>query len=127
MKVVALTVIASVFVISALASLGYGPVLFSFVLKIPGRDLTGHFVLMGLLSLSVNLWLAEGPWEGALRRIARVTAWVSVAVTLEELSQFVIPKRNFSTDDLSASVAGVVVGALTAVAFFAWRSRRQIP
>ena len=123
MKIVALAVIASVFVISLLASLGYGPVLFSWVLKVPGRDLTMHFVLMGLLSLSVNLWLAAGPWEGAVRRIARITAWVAVAVTLEELSQFVIPKRNFSVEDLSSSLAGVAVGGLLALAAAA-RHRR---
>ena len=124
MKALALSVIASVFVISLLASLGFGPALFSWVLKIPGRDVTMHFVLMGVLALSVNLWLAAGPWEGALRRVVRVTAWVTAAVTLEELSQYVIPRRNFSMEDLSASLAGVVVGALAALAFFALRRRR---
>lgn len=93
---------------SLLTSLGYGPLLFGFVLDVPGGDVTAHVVLMGLLSLTVNLAVSRS------RRplgVVPCTALLLVAVTLEELSQKLIPTRTFSLVDLAASYAGILAFA----------------
>ena len=54
MRGLAILAIATVAAISLVASLGYRH-LFLFVHSVPGRDITGHFVLMGLLAFFVAL------------------------------------------------------------------------
>lgn len=106
MKALALFLAFVVVAAIVIANLGYADRVFGFLDYIPGRDVTGHFVLFGLLSFAVNAWLAA---SGRAR--THVTAELAGLVVLEELSQALIPARTFSLVDLSASLAGLVVGA----------------
>ena len=88
---------------------------------LPGRDKTGHFLLMGgFAGVSV---LGFAGRRIAARRISApaVLAVVALLVVLEECAQLWLPNRTFSTLDLASSLAGVAgFGALAA----AWRARR---
>ncbi len=75
----------------------------------PNGDKAGHFVLMGLLSLLVNLTVLSGPGRRTLRRAVTASLVVSGVVAIEEFSQHFFPGRNSSWVDLASSLAGIIV------------------
>jgi polysaccharide biosynthesis protein VpsQ len=84
---------------------------------VPFGDKIGHFVLFGLLSMTVNLAVLEaypGAKQGQLA--LRASLWLALPIGLEELSQRWFPSRTSSVFDLMASYLGV--------AFFAWLAVR---
>ena len=89
---------------------------------LPGRDKTGHFLLMGgFAGISV---LAFAGRRVAARRVPAlaVTAGVALIVVFEEVAQLWLPNRDFSGVDLASSLAGVAsFGALAAI----WRARSE--
>jgi VanZ family protein len=87
---------------------------------LPGRDKTGHFVLMGGLA-AMSVIAFAGRRLGSRRlSAAGVLAVVAVVVVLEECAQLWLPHRTFSLVDLGSSLAGVACfGALAG----AWRAR----
>lgn len=88
----------------------------------PGRDKTGHFLLMGgFAALSVIAF--AGRRLGARRiPVPSILAAVVAVVVLEEFAQLWLPHRTFSMGDLGWSLAGVAsFGALAA----AWCTRRE--
>jgi VanZ family protein len=89
---------------------------------LPGRDKTGHFLLMGgFAGVAV---LAFAGRRIAARRVSALAVLASVAliVVLEEVVQFWLPHRTFSGVDLASSLSGVVsFGALAAI----WRARGE--
>jgi VanZ family protein len=102
---VAVAVIAS--------NLGQGPQLLGFVDRIPGRDKTGHFLLMGVLAFFLVLVIVprskSKPWKASLL----VIALLCLVIGIEEGSQYFISTRTFSIADLLCSWGGVLVfGAL---------------
>ncbi len=103
-------VVVGVATVSLLTSLGYGPRLFGFVNRVPGRDQTAHFVLVTLLCFSVNLGFPRARLRGRALGVLGMSAAVLVGVALEELSQILIPTRALQAVDLAANVAGVAVG-----------------
>lgn len=112
--------------ISLVTSLGHGR-LFLFVNDVPGRDLTAHFALMGMVCFFCALGFAESrPWGRPLG-VLGCTLLVTAAVTAEELSQTLIPRRSFSFQDLLASYAGILVAAVAAGWIAARRRRRPRP
>lgn len=122
MKRLAIVVISAVAAVSLIASLGYGR-LFDFVLRIPGRDTTAHFVVMGLMAFVVSLGFSSSRLWG--RRLGAIgcTLLVVAVVTLEEASQALIPTRSFSLRDLLASYGGIVLAGLLAALILAFRTR----
>jgi VanZ family protein len=87
---------------------------------LPGRDKTGHFLLMGGFA-GVSVLAFAGRRLGA-RRVAVLAVLVVVAllVALEECVQLWLPYRTFSLVDLASSLAGVACfGAVAAL----WRAR----
>jgi VanZ family protein len=81
---------------------------------LPGRDKTGHFLLMGGFA-GVSLLAFAGRRIGS-RRVSRlaVLAVVALLVVAEEFVQRWLPNRTFSGTDLASSLAGVVCfGAIT--------------
>jgi polysaccharide biosynthesis protein VpsQ len=87
---------------------------------LPGRDKTGHFLLMGGFA-GVSVLAFAGRRLGA-RRVAvlAVLLVVTALVVLEECVQLWLPYRTFSLVDLASSLAGVACfGALAAL----WRAR----
>ncbi|MGI9431306.1 MAG: VanZ family protein [Myxococcota bacterium] len=121
MRSLAIAMAALVVGLTLFANLGDGTA-FRFVRHIPGRDLTGHFVLFGLLAfLSISSIERPVPREGRVARIRWALA-LSALVALEEGSQAFIPSRSFSLWDLSASWAGIFVGFLGSILWVRWRS-----
>jgi VanZ family protein len=89
---------------------------------LPGRDKTGHFLLMGGFA-AVSVIAFAGRRLGARRiPVLGVLAVVVALVVLEEFAQLWLPHRTFSMVDLASSLAGVACfGALAA----AWCTRRE--
>ena len=99
--------ITTIVVVAVAASnFGAGPRLFGFIDHVPGRDKTGHFLLMGALSFAAVLALAPRLKTSLRKASCRVILALSGIITLEELSQYFIATRTFSIADLLASLAG---------------------
>ena len=122
MKRLAIVAVSAVAVISFIASLGYRH-LFDFVNRIPGRDTTSHFVVMGLVAFVVCLGFSSSRLWG--RRLGAIgcTLLVAAVVTLEEASQALIPTRSFALRDLFASYGGIALAGLLAALVLAFRAR----
>jgi VanZ family protein len=110
-----------------------------FASNLPHGDKIGHFLLMGSLALLVNLAMD-------VRRVNIRGRWfllgsliVGLIVTLEEVSQILVPARTFSFYDLAADYLGIYLfGRLaiflanariprwTAARLYLWRKRRIV-
>jgi VanZ family protein len=112
----ALFVIVLILIVIA-ANLGLAPSLFAFLTHIPYGDKVGHFVLMGTLSLLVNLSLrADRVQIGPLVPL-KGSLIVLAIVTVEEFSQLFLRFRGFSLIDLGFDYAGILAcGKLAAFA-----------
>lgn len=114
MKSAALLAIGAVVTVIMAVNLQWAPWLIPIVKRIPGRDLTAHFVLFGVLSLLVNLAFARSRVRGRELGVTAITSVLLVAIALEEYSQKMIPRRDFNMNDLGASVAGALLFAAIA-------------
>ena len=90
------------------ANLGLAPILFGFLRRIPYGDKLGHFVLMGILSLLVNLSMRATRVQIGSFDVLKGSLIVAVVVTIEEFSQIFIRARGFSLVDLAFDYAGIV-------------------
>lgn len=116
-RLVALTVIGGVLTLSVLVSMGRAKSIVGLAGHLPGEDVTGHFLVMGLLSAVVNLAFV-GARLGRLRfGVITLTALVLVGVSLDELSQGYIPGRRLTFSDWGAGCAGAVLAALVVAPF----------
>ncbi len=107
--------------LTLLANLGYAPKLFRLAAQLPGRDFTGHFLLMGALSFFVSTGLASERLLGRRLGVVGTTLILLAALALDEASHLFLSHRAFEWSDLGASYAGVLLFAAVA----AWlRSRR---
>ena len=81
----------------------------------PGGDKVGHFLLVGFLSLLINL-KEQGD---SARRLPLGLRWgttvLLMAVTLEEISQLWFASRTFSLTDLACSYFGAACGGYLAL------------
>ena len=90
---------------------------------LPGRDKTGHFLVMGGFA-AVSVLAFASPAHGARRYSTRaVLAAVAALVVLEEFVQRWLPHRTFSLVDLASSLAGVACFGAAAAAWCARRDR----
>ena len=83
--------------------------LFSIIRSIPGGDKGGHFLLMGLLSFLLNTSLRCRAVNLRTRRVLLGSVIVSMAVTLEEVSQIFVQYRRFDLVDLLFDYLGIWV------------------
>ena len=83
--------------------------LFEIINSVPLGDKLSHFLLVGLLTLLVNLSLRNRRITIASRDWLLGSLVVLVVVTLEELSQHFIPNRELDPLDLLANYLGVLV------------------
>ena len=102
---------------------GEGKQLFSMIGHVPGRDKTGHFILMGLLAFFIVLMLVPRMKSSAPKATIIVASILSLVIALEEGSQHFISSRTFSLADLLCSLAGVIV--FTAIAFLIIRKSER--
>lgn len=90
--------------------------------RVPLGDKIAHFMLVGLLAYAVNISTPGRVFRYKMFPYGRLTVsqgtvWVLVVVTLEEISQYWLPSRNFDLGDLLADVLGI--------AFFNWLALKQ--
>lgn len=80
---------------------------FSFINYIPYGDKWGHFLLMGLLALLVNLTFKARSVRIGLFKYLLGSLIVSGVILLEEISQIFLRGRTFDTVDLLFDFAGI--------------------
>lgn len=78
----------------------------------PSGDKVGHFVLMGLLTLALNLALSGRRITLGGRRLLLGSIVAFLVVTIEELTQALFQTRSASLLDLSASYLGILCASL---------------
>lgn len=99
-----------------LANQGGSHTIFRWLAVVPHGDKWGHFMLFGLLALTVNLALRFSTFKIFSSRIYWGSALVITFALLEEFSQYYIPARTFDPVDFAVSVMGVT--------FATWLSRK---
>ena len=87
----------------------YLVILTDLVDKIPYGDKSGHLILMGLLSLTVNLSFRCSQWRVGQRTFLKGSVIVAILVTLEEISQLFVSNRTFDEGDLLSDYLGIWV------------------
>ncbi len=87
----------------------YGMNFFSFIRYIPFGDKVGHFCLMGMFSLVVNLAFKARTIQLWKLSYLLGSLLVLVIVTLEEFSQIFVHGRSFDAGDLVADAAGIII------------------
>ena len=117
----------SLFIIIAViaCNVGQGRQLFGFIDAVPGRDKTGHFLLMGALSFAMVLMLVPRMKPTRIKSAIIVIVVVSLIVSAEEFSQNFVSSRTFSVADLLCSLAGILVFGVLAMLFLPRRSANQ--
>ena len=113
-KIKAIHVLTIAFVILligiiVIANVGLGPRMFAFLEYIPGGDKTGHFFLIGILSLFVNLSMGAKTTTYKSIPLLKGSLIVTILVIIEELSQLLLKYRGFDLLDLTADAAGILV------------------
>ena len=93
---------------------------------IPYGDKIGHFFVMGLLGLLVNLLLNSRRQSIGKREFLLGSLIIAGIVTAEEFTQIFIPSRTFSPFDLVADYAGIMIFGRLAVWFNPQRRRYLI-
>jgi len=87
----------------------HGTSYFAFVGLLPFGDKIGHFCLMGMFSLVVNLGLNARTISLWKLRYLLGSLIVLTVVTIEEFSQIFIRGRGFDLGDLLADAAGIFI------------------
>jgi hypothetical protein len=100
---------AAVFLI---AYTGNGSVYLAFVDDVPGKDKTGHVVMIGCMSLLLS-WLSSFrflPLKNV--RLYYGIVAVFIFITIEEFLQLLAPYRSFDLIDLSCNYLGILLAHL---------------
>ncbi len=97
-----------VIAIIMMANQGNYKFIFQWLHIIPYGDKLGHFFLIGLLSLLINLSLNCAKFELWRMNFFKGSAIVLVIITLEEFSQVFIPSRSFDLGDVLANYVGIM-------------------
>lgn len=104
--------------IIGLANKGYYTYIFQWIREIPYGDKIGHFILIGLLSLLVNLSLKCAHFKIGSWFLLKGSLFVLIVVTLEEFSQLWIETRTFDLGDLGCDYLGILVFGYLAYVFY---------
>ncbi|TNE46899.1 MAG: trypsin [Deltaproteobacteria bacterium] len=113
-------------VIIVLADSGRGQSLFALVRHLPGGDITGHFLLLGTMSLLLNAALKFKTFSWRGRNILWGTVLLLAIATLEESSQIFFVSRSFSWSDMAANTVGILVfGEMGRWVWTSWASPRK--
>jgi hypothetical protein len=121
MRAFALVFAACVAAISFLATTRYGGEVSDLARQLPGRDVTGHFLLMGALAFFVVLGFADARIRGRTLGALGALGIVALGASIDEVLQLWSTNRTFSFVDLGASLAGIA--AFGAIA--AWQVSRR--
>ena len=108
-KIVAALYIFILAGIVALADIRETQFLFRFIQQLPFGDKIGHFTLMGMFSLVVNLALSARTIRIWKLNYLLGSSVVLLIVTIEEVSQIYVRGRTFDAGDLLADAAGILI------------------
>ena len=86
MNIFALATVIGVALVMLIVNLGYANTAFPFMRFIPGRDVTGHFVIFGILSFAVVSWASRSSRASTHSVRAWTTAILICLVTLDEVA-----------------------------------------
>lgn len=81
--------------------------LFKFIRNAPYGDKAGHFILIGLFSLILNLALSCKTVKLWKHHLLMGSLIIALVVTLEEFSQLFVRYRSFDLTDLFFDYAGI--------------------
>jgi polysaccharide biosynthesis protein VpsQ len=108
-KKITMGYIIFILMIIVLADQGdYIAILKDWVDMIPYGDKGGHLILMGLLSLTVNLSFKCTLWTVGQHTFLKGSVIVAILVTLEEISQLFFSYRTFDWGDLLFDYLGIL-------------------
>ena len=110
----------AILLISISATMNWGLEYFARVRQIPGGDKLAHFLLMGGMSLLVNLSLRAKQLRLPGGSILLGSLVLYLLVTIEEFTQMLLPSRSFDLTDLAANYLGIYLFGLLAIR---WNSR----
>lgn len=105
LTVVYILILAGIIVLANIKGTSY----FLFIHYIPYGDKIGHFGMMGMLSLMVNLALRARSIQIWKLNYLLGSLIVGVVVLIEEVSQIFVSQRTFDTGDLLFDFAGIFV------------------
>jgi VanZ family protein len=108
-KIVAVIYIFILAGIVVLADVRQTQFIFNFVRSLPFGDKIGHFFLMEIFSLLVNLALRAKPIRLWKFKYLLGSLIVLAIVTLEEFSQIFVRGRTFDAEDLIVDFAGIFI------------------
>ncbi|MBI5944154.1 MAG: VanZ family protein [Chloroflexi bacterium] len=115
MKYIAAFFLVFIIGVVILADLDRLPPFIHAIYDFPNGDKLGHFSLFGVLNFFLTrAFLSSLPNRPRNWVTLSVGAILSLAITLEEISQIFFSARTFSLIDLFASFLGVVVGGWVA-------------
>ena len=123
-KIIALVYIFILTGIIFLADLN-GTNYFSFIAALPFGDKIGHFCLMGIFSLVVNLALNARTFRIWKLNYLLGSVIVLAIVLVEEVSQIFVRGRSFDLTDLLADAAGIFL--FGELARFVWKRKSNSP
>jgi hypothetical protein len=112
MRVLAWCSVASVVLLSIAASVGLNPHLIWLIKRLPGQDITGHFLVMAGLCVAVLIGFDGARMGGRKLGSFALTLLVACAAMLDEWLQGFIPGRFFSMIDLAAGLLGTASAAM---------------
>lgn len=98
---------------------------FSFLQYLPFGDKIGHFCLMGMFSLVVNLTLKARTFQFWKLSCLLGSVIVFAIVFIEEFSQIFVRRRSFDLTDLLADAAGIYI--FGELARFVWKKKFSSP
>ena len=98
--------------IACAATMGLGPKLWGFIYVIPLADKLAHCVLIGGLTLSLNILFRSQNQDLLGRQIPIVCLWLAGFVAIEECSQIFVATRTFDLGDLAANWAGIIIACV---------------
>ncbi|MET0752173.1 MAG: VanZ family protein [Pyrinomonadaceae bacterium] len=106
LTIVYIFILAGIIVLADLKGTQY---LLNFVRFVPYGDKVGHFFLMGMFSLMLNLALNARTFRLWKIQFLLGTLIVLIVVTIEEFSQKFIRGRSFDLTDLVVDFAGIFI------------------
>jgi len=96
-----------------LVNSGFDEGIFSFINQVPGKDKTGHFLIMGTFCFLLNSALENRLVPKIPFRFFLGTLIALIFVTTEECSQIFLSSRTFDLMDMLSNYLGILVADLT--------------
>jgi polysaccharide biosynthesis protein VpsQ len=101
-------ILLTISLIIVLADRGSLPPFITALYDFPFGDKVGHFFLMGLLALALNLLFSNPRNQNRPSRLLTGSKIALILVTYEEISQLGFTSRSFSIVDLCFSYLGIL-------------------